>query len=98
LASSEWLNLKVIGDKISFYSLLGGIRASHKIMSKEFNKLTPFEKTVLLEIARAQALASAAFQVASAAPGEKIPPPKEILQTALDAQILGMLETLKKNQ
>ena len=67
-------------------------------MSEQFNKLTPFEKTVLLEIARAQALASAAFQVASAAPGEKIPPAKEILQTALDAQILGMLETLKKNQ
>jgi len=67
-------------------------------MSEEFNKLTPFEKTVLLEIARAQALASAAFQVASAAPGEKIPPANEILQTNLDAQIQGMLETLKKNQ
>ena len=67
-------------------------------MNEEFNKLTPFEKTVLLEIARAQALASAAFQVASAAPGEKLPHAAQILQTTLDAQILGMLETLKKNQ
>ena len=67
-------------------------------MDEEFNKLTPFEKTVLLEIAKTQSFASAAFQVSCAAPGEKISPAKEILQKALDDSILGILATLKKNQ
>jgi hypothetical protein len=66
--------------------------------TKEFNKLTPFEKTVLLEIARTQAFASAAFQVACASPGDTIPPPKEILEKALADQMHGLLETLKDNQ
>jgi hypothetical protein len=67
-------------------------------MNKEFNTLSPFEKTVLLEIAKAQSMASASFQIVSAAPGEKLPPAKQILQTALDDSILGILATLKKNQ
>ena len=63
-----------------------------------FDKLTPFEKTVLLELAKTQAFASSAFQVSCAAPDEKIPPAKEILAKALDDSIHGILATLDKNQ
>lgn len=65
--------------------------------SDPFSKLNPFEKTVLLEIARAQAFASAAFQAACAKFGEKLPPANEILNTALENSIAGMRETLRNN-
>lgn len=63
-----------------------------------FKGLSPFEKTVLLELAKTQAMASAAFQVSCAAPGEKMPPAKEILTKALDDSLTGLLATLKKNK
>jgi hypothetical protein len=62
-----------------------------------FQNLSPFERTVILELARCQSFASAAFQVACKASGEKIPPPKEILKIALDDSYHGILETLKNN-
>lgn len=67
-------------------------------MSEElFEELTPFEKTALLEIARTQALASAAFQLVSAAPGEVLPQPQDILRKALADQMSGILQTLSDN-
>jgi hypothetical protein len=66
--------------------------------TKEFDQLSPFERTVLLEIARTQALASAAFQVSYASPGENLPPAKEILEKALGDQMTGILETLRNSQ
>ena len=63
-----------------------------------FEELTPFEKTVLLELTRTQAMASAVYQLAFAKTPQEIPPVKEHLQKCSDEAILGMLETLKKNQ
>jgi len=72
-------------------------------MEKEINKdilkdLTPFERTVLMEIAKAQAFASCAYQVARADPDDDLPSPKDHLQTTLDAQMQGIFRSLEKNQ
>lgn len=64
----------------------------------QIKDMSVFEKTVLMELAKTQAMASAAFQVSCASPGEKIPPPQQILKKALDDSLIGLLATLKKNQ
>jgi hypothetical protein len=64
-------------------------------MNKELEKLNPFEKTVLLELAKTQAMASATFQIVCGAPASNA---KDILDKSLDATLQGLLETLKKNQ
>ena len=63
-----------------------------------FKGLNPFEKTVLHEIAKTQAMASAAFQISLASSSAKLPPAQQILKKALDDSLIGLLETLKKNQ
>ena len=63
-----------------------------------FEELTPFEKTMLLELAKTQAFASAVYQTAFAKSPTEIPPAKEHLRKCLDDAILGILATLKKNQ
>ena len=66
--------------------------------SSAFEGLSPFEKTVLLELARCQALASAAFQASYHLTDGKAPPPGEILKKAFDTAIAGITETLKNSR
>jgi hypothetical protein len=67
-------------------------------MNDPFEKLSPFEKTVLLELARTQSFASAAFQIASKGPNEVLPPSREILNNSFEDALTGILKTLRENQ
>ena len=63
----------------------------------EFKALSPFEKTVLLQLVKLQSFSSASCQISSSSPGEQIPPLRDILQKAQMEGVQGMLETLKNN-
>jgi hypothetical protein len=65
---------------------------------KEFKLLSPFEKTVLLELARTQALANACFAAIYSWPNRTdLPNSATHLTKCLDDAMTGILETLRKN-
>jgi len=64
----------------------------------EFKVLSPFEKTVLLELAKTQSYVNACFAAIYSWPDRTdLPNSKEHLAKCLDDSMTGILETLRKN-